>query len=58
MARKMMNQTNTEIGKLIWERQLFESAVNCEAVKRIQALIDKIRDSAKRKETKDGRHND
>tara|TARA_R110000803_G_scaffold74389_1_gene138432 strand:- start:358 stop:522 length:165 start_codon:yes stop_codon:yes gene_type:complete len=40
----MLNQTNKEIGKLLWEQQLFEGVGNYVAADRIGEIIKKIRE--------------
>ena len=50
---KVMNQMNSEIGKLLWERQLFEQIGNYLAAARIDKLIQRIREGSKRKNKDD-----
>jgi len=40
----LLNKTNKEIGKLMYEKQLFEMDGNVKAADRIEKIIKKIRD--------------
>lgn len=51
-----MNKKNIEIGKLIWERQLFEVSGNCAAIKRIDDIIHRVRELARKEIKEDERY--